>query len=80
MMRDILGLLGFEKIVEVHKTRRKMKYNDYEICVDDVHGMGNFIEVEKFSDEPGEKIQSELFNFKGLGIRGKNGSCTDTTR
>ena len=69
VMRDILDLLDFEKMAEVHKTRRKMKYNDYEICVDEVEGLGNFIEVEKFSDEPGDKIQAELFEFlKGLGI------------
>ena len=69
MMRDILDLLGFEKIVEVHKTRRKMKYNNYEICADEVEGLGSFIEVEKFSDEPGDKIQAELFEFlKGLGV------------
>jgi adenylate cyclase class 2 len=68
-LRDVLDLLGFEKIVEVHKTRRKMKYNDYEICVDEVEGLGNFIEVEKFSDEPGDKIQAELFEFlKGFGV------------
>jgi adenylate cyclase class 2 len=69
MMRDILGMLGFEKIVEIHKSRKKMQYNDYEICVDEVEGLGSFIEVEKFSDEPGAKIQSELFAFlKSLGV------------
>jgi len=69
ILRDILGLLGFEKIVEVHKTRRKMKYNDYEICLDEVEGLDDFIEVEKFSDEHGDKIQSELFDFlKSFGV------------
>lgn len=73
ILADILDMLGFEKIVEINKTRRKAKYKDYEICLDDVANLGSFIEVETFSDEPGKKIQSELFNFlKTLGISEKD--------
>lgn len=69
ILRDILDLLGFELIVEIRKTRRKAKYNGFEICMDDVVGLGSFIEVEQFSDEPGEKIKAELWSFlKKLGI------------
>jgi adenylate cyclase class 2 len=69
ILRDILDLLGFEQIVEINKVRRKAKYGDYEICFDDVENLGVFIEVEKFSDEPGAKIKAELFDFlKTLGI------------
>jgi adenylate cyclase class 2 len=69
-LEEIIELLDFEKTVEVHKKRRRGKYNDYEICLDEVEGMGSFIEVEKISDEDGEKVQNELFNFlKTLGIR-----------
>ncbi|MDE2019456.1 MAG: class IV adenylate cyclase [Patescibacteria group bacterium] len=70
ILRDILDLLGFEQVVEIQKTRRKAKHNDFEICVDEVIGLGSFIEVEKFSDEPGEKIKAELWEFlKSLGIK-----------
>jgi len=69
-LKDILELLDFEKTVEVHKKRRRGKYNDYEICLDEVDGLGSFIEIEKMSEEDGEKVQNELFNFlKTLGIK-----------
>jgi adenylate cyclase class 2 len=68
-LKDIIELLGFEQTVEVHKKRRKGNYHDYEICLDEVRGLGTFIEVEKMSDEDGEKVQNELFEFlKKLGV------------
>lgn len=68
-LEEIIELLDYEKIVEVHKKRQRGKYGDYEICLDEVEGLGFFIEVEKMSDEDGKKVQDELFNFlKKLGI------------
>ena len=68
-LEEIIELLDYEKTVEVHKKRQKGKYGDYEICLDEVDGLGFFIEVEKMSDEDGEKVQNELFDFlKKLGI------------
>jgi len=62
-------LLNYEQTVEVHKKRIKTSYKDYEICLDEVAGLGSFIEVEKMSDENGEKVQKELFDFlKTLGV------------
>ena len=51
IMREIIELLNFYKVVEVKKIRRKCKYNDYEICVDQVESLGDFIEVEKMTDQ-----------------------------
>lgn len=69
-LEEIIELLDFEKTVEVHKKRRRGKCNDYEICLDEVDNLGSFIEVEKMSDEDGEKVQKELFDFlKSLGIK-----------
>jgi adenylate cyclase class 2 len=69
-LEDIIELLGFKKTVEVHKKRIKTKYHDYEICLDEVKDLGSFVEVEKMSDEDGEKIQKELFNFlKTFGVK-----------
>ena len=69
ILKEIIELLGFEKTIEVHKKRRKGNYHDYEICLDEVEGLGSFIEVEKLSDEDGKKVQKELFDFlKKLGI------------
>jgi len=69
-LRDIIELLGFEKTIEVHKKRVKTNYKEYEICLDEVENLGSFIEVEKMSDEDGEKVQNELFDFlEGLGVK-----------
>ncbi|MFZ3011625.1 MAG: class IV adenylate cyclase [Minisyncoccia bacterium] len=68
-LEEIIELLDYEKTVEVHKKRQRGKYSDYEICLDEVEGLGFFIEVEKMSEEDGEKVQNELFDFlKKLGI------------
>ena len=69
--REILQHMGLHEAVQVQKTRRKTNYNGWEICLDDVEGLGSFIEVEKIADNPDvEVIQNELFEFlKGLGIK-----------
>jgi len=68
-LRDILLLMNYESNVEVHKKRIKTTYKDYEICLDEVEGLGTYIEVEKMSEEDGEKVQNELFEFlETLGV------------
>lgn len=69
-MREIFDLLGYTKTVEVKKTRLKAKLDEYEICLDDVEGLGSFIEVEKLSEEDGQMVQDELFKFlQKVGIK-----------
>lgn len=63
ILKDIFDLMDYESSVEVHKKRIKTNFNDYEICLDEVDGLGSYIEVEKMSEEDGEKIQNELFDF-----------------
>ncbi len=68
-MHEIILLLGFEVSSTVEKTRRTSKYKDFEICLDEVTGLGSYIEVEKFGLEA-EVIQKELFEFlETLGIK-----------
>lgn len=70
--RSIIEMLGYKEEVRVHKTRIKTKYNGWEICVDDVKGLGKFMEVEEITDEKadGEKVQEKLFCFlESLGIK-----------
>ena len=68
-MEDIFELLDYEKSVEVHKKRIKTNYKDYEICIDEVNDLGSYIEVEKMSEEDGETVQGELFDFlQTLGV------------
>ena len=68
--REALLLMGYSSMVEIHKVRRKAKYKDYEICLDDVEGLGAFVEVEKITEDNNtDKVQEELFNFlKSLGV------------
>jgi adenylate cyclase class 2 len=68
-MHEIILLLGFEVSSTVEKTRRTSKYKDFEICIDEVTGLGSYIEVEKFGLDA-EVIQKELFEFlETLGIQ-----------
>ena len=63
--------MGYHKVVEVHKVRRKTNYNDWEICLDEVDGLGSFVEAEKLGEDgEAEAIQKELFDFlKTLGVK-----------
>ncbi len=62
--KEALNLMGYKKVVEIRKTRKKAKYRDYEICLDEVEELGSFVEVEKITDEENsEAIQQELFDF-----------------
>lgn len=70
IMLEIIELLNFYKVVEVNKMRRKCRYNDYEICLDQVEGLGDFIEVEKMTDQDVVQTQEELFTFlESLGVK-----------
>lgn len=72
-MEDLLKLMGYHEVVQVTKTRKKTRYKDYEICLDDVEGLGSFVELEKITDEDSEKVQSEMMDFLlGLGVQAKD--------
>jgi adenylate cyclase class 2 len=60
---DMLGLLGYRAVVAVNKERVECRYGEYEICLDTVDTLGEFIEIEKMSDEDGETVQQELLAF-----------------
>jgi adenylate cyclase class 2 len=69
--RDALILMGYKSAVKINKVRRKAKHLGYEICVDEVEGLGTFIEVEKVTDdcEDSKEVQKELFHFlESLGV------------
>lgn len=69
-IEHILKLLDYKKTLDVTKKRRKTHFKDMEICLDDVKGLGTFIEVERLTNDDSEKVQDELFAFlKTLGIR-----------
>jgi len=50
-MRGILESLGFVLSAEVEKRRTKYSYGDVTIALDEVGGLGSFLEVEAQGDE-----------------------------
>ncbi|MDY6765087.1 MAG: class IV adenylate cyclase [Halobacteria archaeon] len=50
-MDSILRSLGFEEFETVSKRREVYSLGEYEILLDDVKGLGEFVEVEREADE-----------------------------
>ncbi|QQS60078.1 class IV adenylate cyclase [Candidatus Falkowbacteria bacterium] len=70
-MHNILSILGWTPIVGVKKIRRKGKLGEYEICLDQVEKLGDFVELEKLAadDVNPEQIREELFKeLETLGL------------
>ncbi len=62
---DMLERVGYSFGVRIRKTRKVAKYNNLEICLDEVDELGTFIEVEKLANDEAdvEAIQAELWNI-----------------
>lgn len=62
-MHKMLTALGWYPAVEVKKIRRKCKFGEYEICLDEVEKLGTFMEIEKMTDDNvnPEEVREELF-------------------
>jgi adenylate cyclase class 2 len=45
-MREVLSKLGFLEVGTVKKVRKKYKLNEFKVCLDDVKGLGSFVELE----------------------------------
>lgn len=62
-IHGMLTVLGWKIEVEVKKTRKKGKLGKYEICLDKVERLGNFMEIEKMTDDNDdpENVRKELF-------------------
>ncbi len=74
-LQSIIQLLGYKEEVRVHKTRIKSEYKNWEICLDDVRGLGKFIEAEEITDEKADsdQVQNKLFDFlRTLGVEEKD--------
>lgn len=74
-MHRALLLLGFIPEVEVKKVRRKGKLGEYEICLDQAEGLGDFVELEKMADDDANaaQISEELFQkLESLGLSRKD--------
>lgn len=64
-MKDIIDYLGYEKVVNVNKKRSIAKKEGYEISLDSVEGLGDFLEVESMvpMDTDGVETQKEMWKF-----------------
>ena len=72
--RQMLTALGWQEIVTVDKVRLESKTKDYTICIDEVAGLGLFIELEVLTEDSADvkNIQQQMRNFlKNLNIDGK---------
>lgn len=72
--RQMLTALGWQKIVTVDKVRLESKTEDYTICIDEVAGLGLFIELEVLTEDSADvkNIQQQMYNFlKNLDIDGE---------
>ncbi|HWZ66122.1 MAG TPA: class IV adenylate cyclase [Patescibacteria group bacterium] len=67
----MLERLGYGFGIGVNKKRRKAKYNDLELCLDEIDQLGSFVEVEKLAEDEADvdAIQSELWSLlESLGV------------
>jgi adenylate cyclase class 2 len=73
-MEEIILSVGFKKMVTFSKQRRKTRYQNWEICVDEVPGLGSFMESEELTEDGDSSvIQEKMFEFlKTLGATEAN--------
>ena len=76
-VRKILAALNFKSVVMVDKSRKIWTYKDYEVSIDSVRSLGDFVEIEYIGkDEKADpkKITGEMIDFL------KKISCGKITR
>jgi len=70
-MRKIFLALNFKQIVAVDKIRKIWNYKDYEVAVDFIKGLGDFVEIEYKGDDKNaipDKITAGMIEWlKSLG-------------
>ncbi len=69
-VEKMLLVLGYQETVRVMKTRQKGRLGKWEACIDEVEGLGSFIELEELaaSAEAGRIIREMRALFAELGI------------
>jgi adenylate cyclase class 2 len=70
-LASIIEHMNFVPYSDLTKTRRKAKIGEIEVCVDHLEGLGDFIELEKLTDEvvDYDVVIAELWTiFESLGV------------
>jgi len=65
-VKKILDALNFKSLAVVDKLRKTWAYKDYDISMDTVEGLGDFVEIEyvgKDGKADPKKIADEMVNF-----------------
>lgn len=64
-MHEAILHMGFHPTVRVAKTRRTATVGEISLCLDEVEGVGAFLELERMvaDDTPAEAAQAELADF-----------------
>jgi len=76
-VKKMLSALNFKSIVIVDKLRKIWTYQDYEIAIDEVKNLGDFVEIEyigKDNQADPKKVTDEMIVFL------KNLNCGKITR
>lgn len=70
-MEKIFNALDIKEMVVINKTRKIYFYKDYEIAIDSIKDLGDFVEIEFKGDQNGKdpaKITNEMVSFlKNIG-------------
>lgn len=68
----ILEALGFNNIVTVDKLRKIWTFDDYEIAIDSIKNLGDFVEIEYIGSDneiDPKKVTDEMIKFlKEIGV------------
>ncbi len=78
-LERIIKLLGNELFSDITKTRRKAKVGRIEICLDEIDGLGTFVEGEILTedDADAQPVIDELWNFfESIGVSRSNEETT----
>lgn len=65
-MDNILRALGWKPGIEVKKIRRKGKLGNFEICLDQVERLGDFVELEIMTSDDADPEKEKEALFKAL--------------
>ena len=78
-MNQAIMAMGFRPTVRILKVRRTATVGDLVLCVDELDGIGVFVEVERLvpDEVSGEAVQAELARFvASLGIEAERSAQT----
>lgn len=70
-IEEMVRLMGYKEALRINKSRQSTHLKEWEVCIDEVQGLGSFIEVEKLAehDEDVAPVSKEIISFlTSLGI------------